>query len=246
MINTIKNKIPKHIGIIMDGNGRWAKKNGFKRNVGHENGVEPIRACLSCAKELGVEVLSLYAFSTENWKRPQLEIKLLMRLLSKNLILELPKFQKNNVKVIAMGDLQKLPQKPRELLENTIEQTKNNDGILLNLGLNYGGRQEIIRGIQKMIHHLNSEKLSAAAIPEMDSINEEMLAQNLDTHNLPDLDLLIRTSGEHRISNFMLWQLAYTELYFTDVLWPDFSRDHFLKAIEDFQNRKRRFGAGTH
>lgn len=240
MVDTIKNKIPKHIGIIMDGNGRWAKKNGFKRNIGHENGVEPVRTCLSCAKELGVQVLSLYAFSTENWKRPKLEIKLIMHLLSKTLVTELPKLQKNNVKVISMGDVELLPQKPRELLKNAIEQTKNNDGIVLNLGLNYGGRQEIIRGIKKIIHNLHSEKL------HIEDIDENIFSNNLDTKDLPDLDLLIRTSGEQRISNFMLWQLAYTELYFTNVLWPDFSKNDFLKAIEDFQNRKRRFGAGTH
>ena len=238
-MDIIKNKVPKHVAIIMDGNGRWAKKNGFKRSIGHQNGVEPVRTCLSCAKELGVELLSLYAFSTENWKRSRLEVEFLTQLLSKSLKKELPNLHKNNVKIISIGDYQKFPKKVVKVLENSIEQTQNNDGITLNLALNYGGRQEILRGFQRIIQQLSCQKLNLAAV------DENVISKNLDTCNLPDLDLLIRTSGESRISNFMLWQAAYTELYFTDVLWPDFSKEDFLKAIEDFQNRKRRFGA-TH
>jgi len=225
-----KKDLPKHIAIIMDGNGRWAKKRGLPRVFGHRAGIKAVRATVEACRELGIPCLSLYAFSTENWQRPKTEIKALMNLLYKYLGKEKQNLKKNNIKLIVSGDINALPKKIQNEIKKVTDYTKNCDGMILNLCLNYGSRQEITNAVNKII----SKKYS--------SIDESIISKNLYTSDLPDPDLLIRTSGEYRISNFMLWQLAYTELYFTNVLWPDFTKEELYKAIQNYQQRERRFG----
>jgi len=223
-------ELPKHIAIIMDGNGRWAKKRGLPRVFGHRAGIKAVRATVEACRELGIPCLSLYAFSTENWQRPKTEIKALMNLLYKYLGKEKQNLKKNNIKLIVSGDINALPKKIQNEIKKVTDYTKNCDGMILNLCLNYGSRQEITNAVNKII----SKKYSC--------VDESIISKNLYTSDLPDPDLLIRTSGEYRISNFMLWQLAYTELYFTNVLWPDFTKEELFKAIQNYQQRERRFG----
>lgn len=231
-----KNNIPQHLAIIMDGNGRWAKEKGQIRTFGHQKGAIAVRKTVEECTRLGVPYLTLYAFSSENWNRPKLEVDMLMKLLVKHLKSELPNFQKNGIKLNAIGNLSKLPTKTLEKLLDTIAQTENNKNLTLTIALSYGSRDEIIEAVKTI-----SNKVKNNIISE-DAIDESIINQHLYTNNLPDVDLLIRTSGEHRISNFLLWQIAYAELYFADVLWPDFEETHLHTAILDYQKRERRFG----
>ncbi|WP_149915321.1 isoprenyl transferase [Sphingobacterium cavernae] len=238
---SLKNKIdrsrlPQHIAIIMDGNGRWAKGLGKLRVFGHKNGVTAVREVLEGAIEVGVKHLTLYAFSSENWNRPKLEVQALMELLINSLNKELPTFQTNGVRVKAIGSLDSLPNNCQNTLTNTIELTKNNTTCVLTLALSYGSRNEIIEATKKI-----AKKVVAGDI-NVEDINDDLFSSNLQTDGTPDPDLMIRTSGEQRISNFLLWQLAYTELWFSPKLWPDFTREDLFGAILDFQNRERRFG----
>lgn len=232
----INNSVPLHIGIIMDGNGRWAKKRHLPRISGHKVGAERIEDILEESIELGVKYLSLYAFSTENWKRPEDEVKSLMNLIVRYVNSRLNDFKKNNIKLLTMGDISKLPPNALKAVNYAKEETKNNDGLILNIGLNYGGRDEIVSGIKALFKE--SEK-DGSIIQNLDS---ELFKSYLDTKGQPDVDLLIRPGGEKRISNFMLYQIAYSEFYFTDCLWPDFTKEEFQKAILEFQNRERRYG----
>lgn len=231
-----KSNLPKHIAIIMDGNGRWAKQRGFLRTIGHENGVQSLRTTLTTCGELGIEYLTLYAFSTENWNRPKYEVDKLMELLIKALTKEIPTFMKNDIALNAIGNLDLLPEKVREKLTDAIDKTKENKRMTVTLALSYGSRAEIIHAIKEI-----SIKVKNNIISE-DNIDESIINEHLYTHNMPDVDLLIRTSGEQRISNFLLWQIAYAELYFTEVLWPDFSEDELYRSILSYQNRERRYG----
>jgi undecaprenyl diphosphate synthase len=238
---TLKEKIhidqlPEHIAIIMDGNGRWAKRKGRLRAFGHENGTKSVREITEACAELGIKNLSLYAFSTENWKRPRIEIQTLMGLLISSLKKEISTLQKNDIKLNAIGNLSALPSKVMHELLDVIDKTKGNSRMTLTLALSYGSREEITHAVKDLCHKVKNNIIS----PE--NIDEYIINQHLYTQNLPDVDLLIRTSGEQRISNFLLWQIAYAELYFTDVLWPDFRKDDLFRAIVDYQNRERRFG----
>jgi undecaprenyl diphosphate synthase len=228
--------LPKHIAVIMDGNGRWAKSKGQPRLFGHKNGVEAVRAISEAAAELGIENLTLYAFSTENWNRPALEVSALMTLLVQAVKKETKTLNKNNIRLLAIGDLSKLPSSTRSTLEEAIDLTKGNTRMNLILALNYSSRWEIIDATKKIANDVKLGKISP------DDINEAFFSQYLSTKDIPDPELLIRTSGELRISNYLLWQIAYTELYFTDIFWPDFRKNDLLKAIEDYQSRERRFG----
>ncbi|MGG5506539.1 MULTISPECIES: isoprenyl transferase [unclassified Myroides] len=230
------NQLPKHIAIIMDGNGRWAKQRGFLRTIGHENGVKSLRTTLKECGELGINYLTLYAFSTENWNRPKHEVDKLMELLVKSLTKELPTFMENGIVLNAIGNLELLPEKVRRNLASTIDKTKENKRMTVTLALSYGARAEIIHAIKEI-----SIKVKNNIISE-DNIDESIINEHLYTHNMPDVDLLIRTSGEQRISNFLLWQIAYAELYFTEVLWPDFSEDELYRSILSYQQRERRYG----
>jgi undecaprenyl diphosphate synthase len=229
-------KIPIHVAVIMDGNGRWAKKKGNQRIFGHKNGVLAVRDTVEAAAEIGVRYLTLYAFSTENWNRPKTEVNALMSLLISSLTSELETLVKNNVRLKAIGDIDGLPKNVSEQLKQTIEKTSNNKGLTLVLALSYSGRWELTHAIKKIAIDTKNSKIN------IDDLNEDLINSYLQTSFMPDPELLIRTSGEFRISNFLLWQLAYTELFFTDTLWPDFRKDHFFKAIIDFQKRERRFG----
>ena len=232
----IEKKIPKHIAIIMDGNGRWAKNKGLSRDYGHKEGKESAKEMVrSCAK-LGVKNLTLFAFSSENWKRPKLEVDLLMGLLHNSLRTELKELKKNNIKLETIGDLSKIPLIVRKFLKKVCEETKDNDLMTLTLALSYGSRDEIINSVKEIADKVKNNIIS------VEKIDESLINQHLYTQNLPDVDLMIRTSGEKRISNFLLWQSAYAELYFSDELWPDFKSEHLIKAISDYQNRERRFG----
>jgi len=233
-INT--EKLPRHIGIIMDGNGRWAKQHGKPRIFGHRNGVTAVRETTEAAAELGVAYLTLYAFSTENWSRPKLEVGALMRLLVETLSKEVNTLHKNNIRLKAIGDLSKLPDSTRKALLEGIEHTKSNTRMTLVLALNYSGKWDLAQAAQKLGQQVKDGQIS----PE--EIDQNALANALSTNGMPDPELLIRTSGEARISNFLLWQLAYTELYFTPVFWPDFRKDDLYTAILDYQDRERRFG----
>jgi undecaprenyl diphosphate synthase len=228
--------LPSHIAIIMDGNGRWAKEKGFRRVFGHENGTKSVRTTVESCAELGVKHLTLYAFSTENWKRPKLEVKTLMQLLISSLKKETGTLQKNNIQLNAIGDLKTLPEKVYKELLHVIDETKENSRMVLTLALSYGSRDELVNAMK-----LISDKVKNNII-SVESIDETLINQHLYTQNLPDVDLLIRTSGEKRISNFLLWQIAYAELYFTDVYWPDFTNEHLYEAIVNYQKRERRFG----
>lgn len=231
-----KSRLPQHIAIIMDGNGRWAKGLGKLRVFGHKNGVTAVREVLEGAIEVGIKHLTLYAFSSENWNRPKLEVQALMELLINSLNKELPTFQKNGVRVKAIGSLDNLPNNCQNTLANTIELTKNNSTCVLTLALSYGSRNEIIEATKKIAQKVATGDIS------LEDINDDLFSASLQTDGTPDPDLMIRTSGEQRISNFLLWQLAYTELWFSPKLWPDFTREDLFGAILDFQNRERRFG----
>ncbi|ENQ3106612.1 Undecaprenyl pyrophosphate synthetase [Bacillus sp. 491mf] len=231
-----KGEIPAHIAIIMDGNGRWAKRRAMPRIAGHHEGMQVVKKITKFASKLGVKVLTLYAFSTENWKRPKVEVDYLMKLPEEFLGTFLPELVEENVQVRVIGQKDRLPTHTRRAMDKAIEDTKENTGLILNFALNYGSRDEIVSAVQNMVKDSKEGKLCS------EDITEEMISSYLMTRTLPDPDLLIRTSGELRISNFMLWQIAYTEFCFTDVLWPDFTEEHLLQSITDFQNRGRRFG----
>ena len=231
-----KTKLPKHLAIIMDGNGRWAKKRGFLRTIGHENGTKSVHDIVECAAELGIPHLTLYAFSTENWNRPKREVDALMKLLVNSLKKELSTLQENDIALNTIGKTDYLPSTVFKTLQSVVEQTKNNKRMTLTLALNYGSREEIINCVKEISVKVKNNLISP------DAIDDEFINKHLYTKNLPDVDLLIRTSGELRISNFLLWQIAYSELYFTDTLWPDFTKDHLYEAILNYQNRERRFG----
>ena len=229
-------KLPRHIAIIMDGNGRWAKQHGKPRVFGHRNGVTAVRETTEAAAELGVEYLTLYAFSTENWSRPKLEVSALMRLLVDTLHKEIDTLNKNDIRLQAIGDVSKLPEKTYKALLDGIENTKDNKRMTLVLALNYSAKWEITEASRRLAHRVLTGEIS----PEQ--IDETAFANALNTSGMPDPELLIRTSGETRLSNFLLWQIAYAELYFTPIFWPDFRKEHLYRAIIDFQKRERRFG----
>ena len=231
------NNIPKHIAIIMDGNGRWAKERKLPRAMGHKAGVETIRGIVKECSNLGVKYLTLYAFSTENWKRPKEEVNALMKLLVEYLKGEIEELHQNKVIVNSIGDISKLPTICQEQLKDAYEKTKNNTGLVLNLALNYGGRNEIIEGIKKACTDIINGKVNK------EDLTEEVFSNYLFTAGMPDPDIVIRPSGEQRLSNFLLWQSAYSEFWFSDIKWPDFSKKDLQKAIFDYQNRDRRFGA---
>jgi len=231
-----KNKIPQHVAIIMDGNGRWAKKQGELRTFGHVSGVESVREALKAATELGVKYLTLYAFSSENWNRPKEEVDALMNLLVSTIASEKEKLHENGVKLKVIGDIHSLPDYCQTSLQEAIDFTKDNTTITLILALSYSSRWEITNAAKKIAEDIEKGKISSS------EINQEILSSYMATSGVPDPELMIRTSGETRISNFLLWQLAYAELYFTDVLWPDFKKEEFYKAILNYQNRERRFG----
>lgn len=228
--------IPTHVAIIMDGNGRWAKAQGEDRLFGHSNGVESVRETLKCARELGVKFLTLYAFSTENWGRPKSEIEGLMQLLVASIHGEIDGLCENGVRLITIGDTGKLPKDCVLSLSEAMDKTKNNEEITLILALNYSSRDEIIRACNRI-----AEKVKEGSVAPGE-ISQKHIEQALDTADIPDPELLIRTSGEFRVSNFLLWQLAYAEMHFTKVFWPEFRRQHFIEAIYDYQTRERRFG----
>jgi undecaprenyl diphosphate synthase len=229
-------RLPKHIAIIMDGNGRWAKERGYDRIFGHQNGVTSVRETTETAAELGIEYLTLYAFSTENWSRPQAEVDALMELLIDTIEKETPTLTKNNVRLMAIGDLSRLPNNAGEKLQRCIAQTSQNTGLALVLALSYSSRWEITNALKNICKEVIDGKCS------IEDINDDLISSHLTTKSIPDPDLLIRTSGEIRISNFLLWQIAYTELYFTETHWPAFRKENLYQAISEFQQRDRRFG----
>ncbi len=231
-----KERLPRHIAVIMDGNGRWAQKHGQPRIFGHKNGVRSVRQITEAAAEIGVKFLTLYAFSTENWNRPAEEVDALMHLLVETVKGELNTLNENSIRLNAIGDLENLPPKTYQALKEGIEDTKNNDRMTLTLALNYSSRWELSRAMRQIAQKVKAGELS------LDQIDDDCVSQQLTTAQMPDPELLIRTSGEHRVSNFLLWQLAYTEFYFTDIFWPEFTKVEFYKAILDFQLRERRFG----
>ncbi len=237
LINTInKDNLPKHIAIIMDGNGRWAKKRGKQRVFGHKSGVQSVRNIVEAAGKIGIKHLTLYAFSTENWKRPKTEVSALMTLFISAVKNETKNLMKNNVKLNAIGSLENLPKNVQENLNKIIEKTKKNTGLNLILALSYSSKQEITNAVKNISSDIQKGKISIS------DITEELISNNLQTKGIPNPELLIRTSGENRISNFLLWQISYSELYFSEVLWPDFSKEHFFEAILEYQKRERRFG----
>jgi undecaprenyl diphosphate synthase len=229
-------KIPRHIAIIMDGNGRWAKKKGAMRIFGHHHAIKAVRDAIEGANDLGIEYLTLFSFSTENWSRPQDEVNALMQLMVKTITDEVPMMMKNNIKMLSIGDVNSLHKSAFEKLEEAKIITSNNSGLKLVLALSYSGQWELTQATRLIAQKVSEGKLK----PE--DITQQVMADHLETSGIPDPELMIRTSGEFRISNFLLWQLAYTELHFTPVLWPDFRREHLIAAIEDFQKRERRFG----
>ncbi|MFV8359578.1 isoprenyl transferase [Flavobacterium sp. LS1P3] len=237
LLETInKNNLPKHLAIIMDGNGRWAKQQGLLRAFGHESGTKSVKVIIEASAKLGIEFLTLYAFSTENWNRPKLEVETLMKVLINSLKKELVTLQKNNIKLNAIGNLEKLPKSAQKELLDVIDKTKDNTQMTLTLALSYGSREEIVSAVRNICNKVKNNIIS------IDTIDDSIINEHLYTQNLPDVDLLIRTSGEHRISNFLLWQIAYAELYFTDILWPDFKEQDLYEAIISYQKRERRFG----
>ena len=231
-----KGNIPRHIAIIMDGNGRWAKKRNLPRVAGHQRGVESVRFIVETCVSLGVEILTLYSFSTENWKRPKDEVTALMRLIVKSLQNETNELNSNNIKLTAIGNIKSLPEIVQQELNQAFEKTSNNTKMTLNLALSYSGRWELVEAIK----NISTQAVSGKIKPE--EISEEIITKNLTTSGMPDPDLLIRTSGEFRISNFLLWQIAYSEIFVSDVLWPDFRCKNLIEAVKDFQKRERRFG----
>jgi len=231
-----KDNLPKHLAIIMDGNGRWAKQKGLLRALGHESGTKSVKSIVETCAKLGIENLTLYAFSTENWNRPKLEVDTLMKLLVRSLKKELKTLQKNNIQLNSIGNVSKLPESILKELNDVVNKTKENTRMTLTLALSYGSREELLNVVKNISYKVKNNIIS------IDSIDESIINQHLYTHNLPDVDLLIRTSGEHRISNFLLWQIAYAELFFIDVLWPDFTDENLYEAIISYQKRERRFG----
>ncbi len=229
--------LPRHVAIIMDGNGRWAKKKKMNRIFGHQKGADAVREVVRTSREIGIKWLTLYAFSEENWKRPAKEIKALMGLLKRFLKNELKEMQENGIRLQAIGRIEKLPEDTRQVLYDTMEKTASNNDLLLTLALSYGGRQEIIDAVRAIGRDLKNQTLV------IDDISKDTFSRYLYNADMPDPDLLIRSSGEFRISNFLLWQIAYTEIYITPSLWPEFGRQSLLDAVSDFQNRERRFGA---
>jgi undecaprenyl diphosphate synthase len=232
----VRERLPRHVAIIMDGNGRWAKREGLARMFGHRKGVETVHRITEAAAELGIGYLTLYTFSTENWNRPKEEVDALMALLVDTIAKETPTLMKNNIRLETIGDLSRLPEQTRSKFIGCIQETSNNTGLTLVIALSYSARWEIIRATQMMAAAVQAGQLL------VEDINEETISSFMTTRNMPDPDLLIRTSGELRISNFLLWQLAYSELYFTDCLWPEFTEEEFYHAIVDYQHRERRFG----
>jgi undecaprenyl diphosphate synthase len=228
--------IPAHVAVIMDGNGRWAKQRGLPRVAGHHSGMKNVKKIVMAANDIGVKVLTMYAFSTENWGRPKEEVDFLMKLPQEFFPLEIGELHENNVQVRMSGLREGLPAHTLDAIDGAIEKTKNNTGLILNFALNYGGRKEIVGGIRELIEDVQQGKL------RLEDVTEDVFSQYMLTSDLPDPDLLIRTSGELRISNFMLWQLAYTELWFTDDYWPAFTESHFYRAIAEYQRRARRYG----
>ncbi|WP_200974621.1 isoprenyl transferase [Echinicola sp. 20G] len=231
-----KERIPNHIAVIMDGNGRWAQGKGAKRVFGHRNAITAVRETITGANDLGVKYLTLYTFSTENWSRPKFEVNAIMELLVKTLTDQVPNLMKDNVKLTLIGDINTLPKRGQAKLKEAMEVTSGNTGLTLILALSYSGRWEITNSIKDIAKKVADKEL------DVEAITEDLIAAHLLTKDYPDPELLIRTSGELRISNFLLWQLAYTELYFTEVLWPDFRKEHLFEAVSDYQNRERRFG----
>ena len=231
-----ESNLPKHIAIIMDGNGRWAQLQGKNRLFGHRSGTEAVHKVVEAAARLKIEHLTLYAFSTENWNRPKMEVSTLMDLLIRALRKELKKMIKNNIQLRSIGDISKLPNEVEKELRETIQKTSHNTGLVLTLALNYGARQEITHAVQQIASKVKNNIIS------LENVDETIINEHLYTQNLPAVDLLIRTSGEQRISNFLLWQIAYAELYFSEVFWPDFNETHFEEAIISYQKRERRFG----
>ena len=230
-------KIPQHVAIILDGNGRWAKAKGMPRNYGHTAGAKNVETVCKAANELGIKYVTMYAFSTENWNRPDSEVDALMKLLESYLKNCIKTADKNNMRVRIIGDMHRLSEKFHKRIKELEEASKNNTGLNLTIAINYGSRDEMIRGMKKMIEDHDNGKLN------LDDINEQVFSNYLDTADIPDPDLMIRTSGEQRLSNYLLWQLAYSEFYFTDVPWPDFHKEELIQAIEAYNNRDRRFGA---
>lgn len=233
-INT--DQLPNHIAIIMDGNGRWAKSKGLLRSIGHQNGAKTVKEVVETCAKINVKYLTLYAFSTENWNRPKLEVELLMKLLISSLKKEVKTLQKNNIKLSTIGNLNSLPTKVAKELKDVIKKTKDNNRLTLTLALSYGSQEELIKTIKEISLKVKNNLIS----PE--NIDKSVINNHLYDHYLPDVDLLIRTSGEQRISNFLLWEIAYAELFFTDILWPDFNNENLFEAILNYQNRERRFG----
>ena len=236
LINTInKERLPKHVAIIMDGNGRWAKQKGKPRIFGHQNGANAVRATIEAAAEIGIEYLTLYAFSAENWRRPKMEVEALMALLITTIDNELDNLVKNKIKLNIIGNIQQLPSSVQKKVNLALNRTKSSTGMVLTIALSYSGRWEIIEAVKKICESKKNPE-------EIQSLTEAEFSTYLSTYILPDPELLIRTSGEYRLSNFLLWQLAYAELFFTNTLWPDFGKEDFYKALIDFQGRERRFG----
>lgn len=231
-----KNNVPCHVAVIMDGNGRWAKSKGKDRIFGHQHGVDSVDQISEAAAEIGVKYLTLYAFSTENWNRPKEEIDALMELLAGAIKNNIEKVMKNNVRLLVIGDLNRLPEKARNDLKDSLKKTEKNTGLSLLLALSYSSRWEIVEATKKIARDIQENKI------QIEDINETLLSDYLETKDIPDPDLLIRTSGELRISNFLMWQLSYSELYFTDICWPEFKKHQFYEAIVDYQKRERRFG----
>jgi len=229
-------RLPTHVAIIMDGNGRWAKKRLLNRVKGHERGADAVRTIVRTSREIGIKALTLYAFSTENWQRPKAEVQALMGLLERFLKSEEAELIENNIRLSAIGQIQRLPGKTLGVLEDVMAATADNDGMLLNLALSYGGRAELVQMVSRIARAVKDGKI------DPDAIDESVVADHLYTRGVPDPDLLIRTSGEMRLSNFLLWQVAYTEIFVTDTLWPDFSREEYIRILEAYQCRDRRFG----
>lgn len=228
--------LPQHVAIIMDGNGRWAKKQGFDRSFGHQNAIKSVRAAIEACGDMGIPYLSLFAFSSENWKRPKLEVSFLMKLLAKTIEAEIQELCDKGIRLLVIGETDKLPEYAKKPLQHAIDLTKDNTKATLVIALNYGSQNEILHASREIAKKVKSGELN----PE--EIDQQIFEENLYTQNIPNVDLLIRTSGEYRISNFLLWQIAYAELYFTDVLWPDFRKEHFMEALEDYSKRERRYG----
>jgi len=236
LAHDLNDNIPEHIAVIMDGNGRWAKNQGAFRTFGHENGVKAVRQTVEACVELGIKYLTLYAFSTENWNRPKEEIDALMNILVNSILSEMPTLMKQNIKLNAIGNLETLPNECRSTLEESIAKTESNSQMTLTLALSYSGRWDIMNAIQSIIKEVEDNKINS------ETFSEKVFSKYLSTEGIPDPELMIRTSGEYRISNYMLWQLAYSELYITDVLWPDFKKEDLFDAIKNYQLRERRFG----